>query len=97
MQAWGGTSFGATDESGAPVGGDVVWSIVPQTSAQFEPSTAAFMVNYRVHDLPALVRALREEGCQVLEKADDAEYGQFAWVIDPEGNKVELWEPHAGS
>ena len=50
------------------------------------------MVNYRVEDLHALVKALREEGCNVLEKIDDSEYGKFGWVIDPEGNKVELWQ-----
>jgi predicted enzyme related to lactoylglutathione lyase len=44
----------------------------------------------------ALVKALREEGCNVLEKIDESEYGKFAWVIDPEGNKVELWQPPAG-
>ena len=54
------------------------------------------MVNYRVEDLHALVKVLREEGCNVLEKIDDSEYGKFAWVIDPEGNKVELWQPSAG-
>ena len=42
------------------------------------------------------VEVLREEGCNVLEKIDDSEYGTFAWVIDPEGNKVELWQPPAG-
>ena len=55
-----------------------------------------FMVNYRVDDLHALVKVLREEGCNVLEKIDDSEYGKFAWVIDPEENKVELWQPPAG-
>jgi predicted enzyme related to lactoylglutathione lyase len=63
---------------------------------QFAPSTAPFMVNYRVEDLHALVAALREEGCNVLEKIDESEYGKFGWVIDPEGNKVELWQPPAG-
>ncbi len=54
------------------------------------------MVNYRVEDLHALVQALKEEGCIVLEKMDESEYGKFAWVIDPEGNKVELWQPPQG-
>ncbi len=53
------------------------------------------MVNYRVADVRALLKALREEGCNVLDKFDDSEYGKFGWVIDPEGNKVELWEPPA--
>ena len=62
----------------------------------FAPSTAPFMVNYRVADLAALLAALRAEGCNVLEKTDDSEFGKFGWVIDPEGNKVELWQPPEG-
>jgi predicted enzyme related to lactoylglutathione lyase len=54
------------------------------------------MVNYRVDDLDALLQALRTEGCNVLEKAEDSDYGKFGWVVDPEGNKVELWEPPPG-
>jgi predicted enzyme related to lactoylglutathione lyase len=54
------------------------------------------MINYRVADLAALLSVLREEGCDVLDKTDDSEYGKFGWVIDPEGNKVELWQPPAG-
>ena len=71
-------------------------SISSAQGDQFAPSTATFMVNYRVEDLHALVKVLREEGCNVLEKIDDSEYGKFAWVIDPGGNKVELWQPPAG-
>jgi predicted enzyme related to lactoylglutathione lyase len=54
------------------------------------------MVNYRVADLTALVKALREEGCEVFDKVVDSEYGKFGWVMDPEGNKVELWQPPPG-
>ena len=54
------------------------------------------MVNYRVADLHALIRELRKEGCNVLDKIEESEYGKFGWVIDPEGNKAELWEPPAG-
>jgi predicted enzyme related to lactoylglutathione lyase len=49
-----------------------------------------------VEDLAALLKALREEGCNVLEKTDDSEYGKFGWVMDPEDNKVELWQPPQG-
>ena len=70
--------------------------LVRRKGDHFAPSTATFMVNYRVEDLHALVNVLREEGCNVLEKIDDSEYGKFAWVIDPEGNKVEFWQPPAG-
>ena len=62
----------------------------------FAPSKAPFMINYRVDDVVALVAALKSEGCNVLDKIDDSDYGKFAWVIDPEGNKVELWQPPEG-
>jgi predicted enzyme related to lactoylglutathione lyase len=96
VQEWGGAAFTWTDAEGKPTGGTTIWTINDASSAPFAPSTAPFMVNYRVADLHALVAALRAEGCNVLEKVDDSEYGKFAWVIDPEGNKVELWEPPAG-
>ena len=54
------------------------------------------MINFRVHDLDALIAALRAEGCNVDDKTDDSEYGKFGWVTDPEGNRVELWQPPAG-
>lgn len=89
VQPWGGAAF----EQAA---GTTAWCIAPERSDQFAPSAAPFMVNYRVDDLLALVAALRAEGCNVLDRVDDSEYGKFAWVIDPEGNKVELWQPPAG-
>lgn len=96
VQAWGGAAFRWTDDAGEPAGGTTVWSIGAAESDHFAPGTASFMINYRVEDLDALLQALREEGCQVLDKTDDAEYGKFGWVVDPEGNKVELWQPPAG-
>ena len=96
VQSWGGTAFTWTDAEGAPTGGMTVWSVAPETSNQFAPSNASFMVNYRVEDLHALIAALKAEGCNVLDKIDDSEYGKFGWVIDPEGNKVELWQPPPG-
>ena len=89
VQAWGGTAFTWTDDEGKPIAGTTVWSIAPAQSAQFAPGTATFMINYRVEDVHALVKLLRGEGCNVLEKIDDSEYGKFAWVIDPEGNAGE--------
>ena len=55
-----------------------------------------FMIEFRVADLHALLTALRAEGCDVQDKVDESEYGKFGWVVDPEGNKVELWEPPEG-
>jgi len=96
VQDWGGTAFRWTDEEGNPMAGTTVWSVTSAETDQFAPGKASFMVNYRVADLHSLLAALRSEGCNVLEKTDDSEYGKFGWVIDPEGNKVELWEPPEG-
>ena len=94
VQSWGGAAFPWTNSDGAPQNGSTNWCI--GDGAQFAPSEAAFMINYRVADLHALLEALRNEGCRVLDKVDESEYGKFGWVIDPEGNKVELWEPPDG-
>lgn len=94
-QEWGAV-FHWMDDAGKPVGGATAWNIGAAGGDQFAPSTSNFMVNYRVHDLVALLAALRAEGCQVLDKMDDSEYGKFGWVMDPEGNKVELWQPPEG-
>ncbi len=99
VHVWGGAAFDWTDANGKPVGGTTAWSIVAADDSpddSFAPSKASFMINYRVADVRALLDALKEEGCDVLDKFDDSEYGKFGWVIDPEGNKVELWEPPAG-
>lgn len=96
VQPWGGAAFTWTDEDGRPTGGTTIWSIGPADNDHFAPSKAPFMVNYRVADLHALVKQLKAEGCAVLDRIEESDYGKFAWVIDPEGNKVELWEPPAG-
>ena len=96
VQTWGGASFDWADSDGKPTGGTTAWCVAPESSEQFAPSNASFMVNYRVDDLQALVAVLKEEGCNVLDKVEDCEFGKFAWVIDPEGNKVELWQPAPG-
>lgn len=96
VQDWGGAAFRWADADGKPVGGTTAWYIGPPESDQFAPSTAPFMVNYRVADLRALLQALKEEGCNVLDKLDESEFGKFGWVLDPEGNKIELWEPPPG-
>jgi len=95
----GGIFFKAKDPAAFPwtdAGGMTVWSIGPRDGDQFAPSRASFMVNYRVEDVHALVKVLKQEGCNVLDKIDESEYGKFAWVIDPKGNKLELWQPPAG-
>lgn len=96
VQAWGGAAFAWTDGEGTPCGGTTIWSIGSAQGDQFAPSASTFMINYRVEDLRALVDVLRDERCDVLDKFEESEYGSFAWVMDPEGNKVELWQPPAG-
>ena len=96
VQEWNGAAFRWADEQGQPVNGTTIWSVGQAGGDYFAPSKAPFMINYRVADLAALLKALRDEGCNVLDKTDDSEYGKFGWVIDPEGNKVELWQPPEG-
>jgi len=84
---WGGVVFEGP--------GKTVWSVLPADTDYFEPSAAAFMINYRVENLDRVLAALRSEGCEVDERVESSEYGRFGWVMDPEGNRVELWEPPA--
>ena len=87
----------ATDMLGSMLesAGQTVWSLFPKDTKYFAPSTAPFMVNYRVENLLKLVNVLREEGVEVDDTIEESEYGKFAWVMDPEGNRIELWEPPA--
>jgi len=88
IQAWGG----AVLASEGP-GEQTVWSVFPASSDCFAPSSAPFMVNYRVEDLAALLEILRAEGCEVDPRQETSEFGAFGWVMDPDGNRVELWQP----
>jgi predicted enzyme related to lactoylglutathione lyase len=69
------------------------WSPFPKDSGYFTPSEKPFMFNYMVENLEALLKTLREEGVQVVGNIEDYDYGKFGWIMDPEGNKIELWEP----
>jgi len=70
-------------------------SFFKMDTAYFEPSKSPFMINFRVENLSALVTALREEGVALIGEPIEEEFGKFAWVMDPEGNKIELWEQPA--
>jgi predicted enzyme related to lactoylglutathione lyase len=96
VQDWGGAVFNGSMAVGEPVTGSTIWSISSDEDKQFAPSKATFMINYRVDDLHALVKLLKDEGCDVLDQIDESAYGKFAWVMDPAGNKVELWQPPVG-
>jgi predicted enzyme related to lactoylglutathione lyase len=86
-----GAMWSAADHPEVPVFN--VWAVFPDDTKYFAPSQSTFMINFRVDNLDALLKALREEGVQVDDKVEDYDYGKFGWIIDPEGNRVELWEP----
>ena len=94
VQTWGGASFRWGDSADVPANAKTAWFV--GDGSNFKPSDASFMINYRVADLHGLLRLLREEGCQVLDKVEESDFGIFGWVMDPEGNKVELWQPPKG-
>ncbi|MCG8275158.1 VOC family protein [Stenotrophomonas sp. NLF4-10] len=91
---WGGAVFPWGGPGSAP--GMTIWSVFARDTKKMEPGSATFMVNFRVDDLDVLLAALRAEGCDVLDATESSDFGKFGWVIDPDGNKVELWEPPAG-
>lgn len=79
------------DEPHAP--GTTVWAVFPENTDYFGTESAAFMINYRVADLRALLDRLRAEGVWVDDRVEEYDYGIFGWIQDPEGNRIELWEP----
>ena len=88
----GTASFKWRDADAPERTGMTLWALFPENTKYFEPSRAPFMMNFRVDDLDHLLQELHAEGVQV-EKGEPSDYGKFAWVMDPEGNRIELWEP----
>ena len=78
-----------------PPGGKTVFSPFPNDSEHFAPSTREAMINLVVEDLDAVVERLKAEGVELLGREDADTYGRFAWILDPDGTKVELWEAKA--
>ena len=91
VTAWGGAKF---DWRRADTGAQAttVWTPFPEDTGYFAPSDKPFMLNLRVDDLDGLLDALRAEGCQVLDRREDGEFGSFGYVVDPEGLVLELWQ-----
>lgn len=75
--------------------GLTVWHVADKDSQWFSPSDSSFMINYRVDNLDELLAQLRADGVAVVGGPESHENGKFAWIMDPDGNKVELWEPKA--
>ncbi len=70
-----------------------IWSAFKKETDYFDPSEKEFMFNYRVENLVELLKVLKEEGVTIVGEMQEFSYGKFGWILDPEGNKIELWEP----
>ncbi len=92
LAEWGGAVLNWKDDP-SDDGGLTVWSLADSDSQWFSPSTSSFMINYRVDDLAGMLDQLREGGVEIVGGPESHENGKFAWIMDPDGNKVELWEP----
>jgi predicted enzyme related to lactoylglutathione lyase len=92
LEPWGGALLRWPDDK-ANDKGVTVWHVAKRDTKWFAPSDAAFMINYRVDDLTELLANLRSAGVEVVKGPESDDNGTFAWILDPDGNKVELWEP----
>ena len=86
-----GCTFWWKDENGKKC--STQWSPFQGDTQYFSPSEKEFMINYRVENLVGLLKLLKEEGVTIIGEIEEYDYGKFGWVLDPEGNKIELWEP----
>jgi len=92
LEDFGGAILQWPDDT-AEDGGLTVWSVADRDSEWFSPSDSAFMINYRIDDMDAMIGQLTAAGIEILQGPEYHENGAFAWIMDPEGNKIELWEP----
>lgn len=82
----------STDEENEVLG-TTVWSPMDNETDYYKPSESEFMINYRVEDLESLMTTLKSEGVEQIGEIETYEYGKFGWIMDPDGKKIELWEP----
>ncbi|HXS02329.1 MAG TPA: VOC family protein [Pyrinomonadaceae bacterium] len=94
LESWGGAILRWPDDN-ADDKGLTVWHVAGKDSKWFSPSDSVFMINYRVDNLDELLAQLRAEGVEIVSGPQSDDNGKFAWIMDPDGNKVELWEPAA--
>ena len=95
IEDWGGASFKWREKENSEREGYTIWSPFQSDTEYFEPSKKPFMINFRVENLDAVLEQLRAEGVTVDDKKEESEFGKFGWIMDPEGNRIELWEPPA--
>lgn len=94
LDAGGAMVLSWRDTNGGP--GSTVVAPFPVDTTYFEPANVPYMLNFRVADLDAMLEQLRADGVTVVDGVHEMEFGRFGWVLDPEGNKIELWEPAPG-
>ncbi len=92
LEPWGGAML-RYDAPGHPP--FVVWSPFPQSTKYMDPSTREFMIDFAVDDLDAFLAKLKAKGLAVIKRDDSGPDGSFAWIMDPDGTKIELWQPKA--
>jgi catechol 2,3-dioxygenase-like lactoylglutathione lyase family enzyme len=89
VEDWGSVMF-ASGADGPPM---TLWTPFEESTTHFAPSIREFMLNFTVDDLDGLLAMLKAKGIEPLKRDDSGDYGRFAWIMDPEGTKLELWEP----
>ena len=89
LQNWGGAALRYDAPQHPPA---LIWNVLPESTNYFAPSTSGLMINYAVDDMDAFIMRLDAKGVVPIKRTDDAS-GRFAWILDPEGNKIELWQP----
>ena len=92
LEPWGGAILKWCDDKSEDRG-ITVWHVAEKNTQWFSPSSSSFMINYRVDNMTELLAALQQNGVEVLKGPESDDNGKFAWILDPDGNKVELWEP----
>ena len=97
IEETGAVMFAWSDDPQPGGTGHTVWGPFDSQTRYFDPSDKPFMINFRVDDLDGMLTQLREAGVAVMDAQDSQPYGRFGWFMDPEGNKVELWEPTASA
>lgn len=94
LEQWGGAILRWPIDKASDKG-LTVWTVAQRDSQWFSPSDSPFMINYRIDDMEGMIARLKAEGVSLHKGPETHENGRFAWVMDPDGNKVELWEPKA--
>lgn len=92
VESWGGALFRSDAPGHPPV---LAWNALPQGATYLAPSKRGFMIDFAVDDLDAFVARLKAKGVAILKEEDDGQTGKFAWILDPDGTKIELWQPQA--